>query len=122
MFRENNIEKLNSALHEYQTLNRLLMELADLNYDFLLWLRDYCEAEKIPLWKKPQFTNLCEASERLFKKLDEPLTRLKALFPSDEFLQHKKSDEDFTEPGFLYLNYGSCIDAELSSFFIVANK
>lgn len=115
MFRENSIEKLNLALREYEALNRLLMELADLNYGFLLWLRDYCEAEGIPLWKKPQFINLLETSEIFFKKLDEPIMRLKGLFPSDGFLQRKKSDKDFTAPpGAILINLWAMIQCATS--------
>jgi hypothetical protein len=91
---ENDIKKLIHANMELENFNRLLMKLSDLNYAFLLWLKEYCEKNNLPIWKEPQFNSLLDWHEKIFREMDA-YAELKL---PDGFLQGKKPDRDFTEP------------------------
>lgn len=91
-----------NKLAEIESLRNLLFDYTDLQIDLLLWLKQYCEAKNIPLWKEKRFHYLIETLQKIFKQMDDPLNNIEQLFGalSDESLQHKKSDKDLTEPHF----------------------
>lgn len=78
----------------------LSFELADTMFTLLDSLMNYCKKHDIPLYQEQGMWNLVNRAQSIFKQIEIVNSNL---FPklADEFSQHKKADEDFTEPGSL---------------------
>jgi pyruvate-formate lyase-activating enzyme len=77
-------------------LFHLLEEMTIISDSFLVWLMRYCKKNKIPISQETNLQGYVKLSKRILKEIGEVSNDLQKL--SDEFLQRKKSDKDFTEP------------------------
>jgi len=87
-------------LEKLERLNHLIIDFLDLNCDFLMWLKDYCDKNNIPLWREKRFENLIETSQKILKEIDNISTILN-LFEPRKLPPRKfngQNSEDLPEP------------------------
>lgn len=82
---------------------KLNEELFDDVLDFLQQLVQYCKEHNIPIWRQENIWSQLDrirATLELIKKLNSKpiLSPRLGNFPSDKFLQNRKSDNNLTEP------------------------
>jgi hypothetical protein len=94
-----------AKIHELDRLNHLIEEFMDVNINFLLWIREYCDTHNIPLWKENEFSGQVEIIRKILKEIKETSEDIEGLIesrqlPLNKF--HKRSPEDLPEPEKLF--------------------
>lgn len=87
-------------------VGRPLLTFAQRGRQTVLWLIGYCDKYNIPLRREQQLRDYVKLSKVIMTEISQASSDVESLVKrqksvsdaSDEFLQHKKPDKDFTEP------------------------
>jgi hypothetical protein len=91
----------NAKIDQLDTLFHFLQEMTEITDSFLTWLVDYCEKNRIPLWKEEQLKSYVGMSAKILKDINESSIYIKELIKSPKLPRqdfHRRSPEDLPEP------------------------